>query len=542
MSLILQKTKISIGSRQSDLARLQALTVGTLLLESVPDLEIRYFSRPSYGDLNLDMNLKETNSKGVFTQEFKDLLKNKDCDLVVHSWKDLPIEDDPETEILTLSHREDQRDLLFLKKSSLSLYPKSNLTILTSSPRREFSLKNKLKDFLPFKMDSLNFEPIRGNIPTRFKKFLESKADGFVVAKAAVDRLMSSEKTNLSEEFKAIRLQILEVFQSCHFMVLPLSEFPTAAAQGALAIEILKDHAFKEKLKLIADENNFTLVEMERKTHKKYGGGCHQAMGFSAIATDHGIVFNTSGEYSTETKNESFHTQNFYPTKILKKTYKKDQLFSQSVLKTERQKKIFFFKDLKNSNHSISDTDFNPKPKSEFVISRFEARLEDLKNKDYTVWVSGSKTWKALAREGYWINGSLDGLGLGHKPDMNYLCPPDFFWLTNSGSSPKNLKNTNPNKMAGFKIISTYDLNYVFDSCLNKEDLKTMLKDIECFFWMSGHGFESMLNECPEMKSKIHFCGLGRSIETLRKHLNENQIYFCLNEDDFVQKCTGSSS
>lgn len=531
------KNVITIGSRQSDLARLQAITVGELLKSKFPEIEIKYFNRPSFGDLNLDMNLKETNSKGVFTQEFKDLLKNGDCDFVVHSWKDLPIENDQHSEIMTLSEREDQRDLLFVKKTSLDRFcfygsPDSDvktdndndLTFLTSSPRREYSLKKTLKLFLPFKVENLKFEAIRGNIPTRFSKFLNSKADGFVVAKAAVDRLMSTENLSCSEEFKLIRKQILEVFSQCRFMVLPLSEFPTAAAQGALALEILKNHPFKDSLAEIADQTNFDLVELERQTHKKYGGGCHQAMGFSALKTDCGTVFYSSGEFN----DNSFKTGELIPNKKLDSIFKTNQLFSQSSLKSERQKNTLSLKDI--------EPDLKLKPMTEFVVTRYEARVLELKNDNFVVWASGTKTWEKLVQDGYWVCGSLDGLGVGHKPQLSYLKTTDRMWLTNRSSMTVSEGEVTEN----FKMLPTYELQYDLEP--NKDQLVLDIKTKECFFWMSGHGFESVLKVLPDLKHKIHFCGLGRTVDTLKKHLNEDQIYFCLNEQDFINKCTKNES
>lgn len=503
---------IIIGSRQSDLARIQAITVGKFLQSKISNLKIEFFNRPSFGDLNLDMNLAETNSKGVFTQEFKDLLKNKVCDVVVHSWKDLPIEDDPMTEILTLSAREDQRDIFFLKKSSFKL---KNLKVLTSSPRREFSLQNSLAELLPFEIVDLKIEPIRGNIPTRFSKFLKSDADGFVVAKAAVDRLMATEGSELAEEFQLIRTQIRDVFEQCHFMVLPLSEFPTAAAQGALALEILKSNPFLVELKKWANQKNYELVLLERTTHKKYGGGCHQAMGFSALPTDAGDVFFTRGTH----ENEVFHTKSFQPRQTLNRRFHEESLFSQTQLSSERSKTIYDFEEL----NSRLKTKLQFYKNDEFVITRYESKLEDLKSNDFTLWVSGTKTWAKLAQEGFWINGSLDGLGLDHKPEMDYLKPQGKYWLTNSSS---------PEEGTGdFQTLATYDLTYILD-----ENLRDDVSQAECFLWMSGHGFETVLKSNPEIKNKTHFCGLGRTSETLKKHLRPDQIFHCLNEDDFIQQ------
>ena len=36
------------------------------------------------------------------------------------------------------------------------------------------------------------------------------------------------------------------------------------------------------------------------------------------------------------------------------------------------------------------------------------------------IWTSGIKTWKKLAKKGYWVNGSSDSLG-EENPKINYL-------------------------------------------------------------------------------------------------------------------------
>ncbi len=543
------KKKIIIGSRQSDLARIQALNVGQHLKEKL-NIDVDFFFRPSFGDLDLDMDLAKTNSKGVFTYEFQELLKSGQCDLVVHSWKDLPIDENAETRIFTLNPREDQRDLLFLKKSSVG---QKKLVFMTSSPRREYHLKKSLNLFLPSivldsvsdtvsnspsdPLSALEFESIRGNIPTRFKKFLDSDCDGFVVAKAAVDRMMNTE----ADEFKDIRRQILDVFEKCNWMVLPLSEFPTAAAQGAIAIEILKTHPLVEQLIQINAYDIYDSVQKERQTHKQYGGGCHQAMGFSSLPTEFGSVFYASGNF----EDKPFHYSQFNPLKKLNQKFKPHQLYSQTQMKSERARRRW-----KSSSEAsvggaqphgmlASELDImTNSTKAEFVITRYEARLEDLKNKSSTVWVSGNQTWMKLAQDGYWINGSLDGLGLKHKPNMSYLKPEHFYWLSNS-SSPEDGINLKDNLLQSsvtsynFKFIPTYDLSYP----LTRIEAESLFKDKECFLWMSGHAFESVLMVYPEIKTKTHFCGLGRTVNTLKKHLKSDQIYFCKNEDDFLNQC-----
>lgn len=508
--------KIIIGSRQSDLARIQAYFVADSLTKLKLKLAPEFYHRPSFGDLNLDMDLKETNSKGVFTSDFQNLLEEGFCDLVVHSWKDLPIEDNPKTQIFTLKEREDQRDLFFLKKSSLG---KTRLTLLTSSPRREYHLNKHLNKFLPFKVDQFQFESIRGNIPTRFSKFLKSEADGFVVAKAAVDRLMSTKDLSggkYFDEFKDIRTQISDVFSQCHWMVLPLSVFPTAAAQGALALEILKTHPLLEEIQKISDPLNYEAVMKERRTHKNYGGGCHQAMGFSSLTIAQGALFYSSGIH----EGQEFQTEEFTPFKACNQKWSVDQIFSSTLLNEAPYVQRHINKDYDPKMAKVLDEIKNFT--TEVVISRFEACPQELKALNSILWVAGVKTWQKMASQGFWVNGTLDGLGLQHKPDTSYLEPEKYFWFTNSSAKEDGIGD--------FKLISHYDISYNLDV----ETLGPLLKDKEVFFWSSGFCFESVLKLYPEIKEKKHFCGLGRTGETLKKYLPEENIFYCKNEKALV--------
>ena len=250
---------IKLGSRQSHLAQKQAYMVKALLEEKGHSVEL--YLKPSFGVLNLDIDLSKTEEKGVFTSDFTKLLHEKKVDCVVHSWKDLPIELGGTTDVVATLKREDSRDLFIVKKKALH---KKDWCLLTSSPRREFHVK-KFFDCLQssdenlsnsseknaynnsetndstfaFAHEKLNisFKAIRGNIPTRFKKFLEDdEVDGFCVALAAVKRLLNDKSFN--SDYPGLWSRLLE---ACEWCVLPESLCPSAAAQGALALEVLKE-------------------------------------------------------------------------------------------------------------------------------------------------------------------------------------------------------------------------------------------------------------------------------------------------------------
>ena len=90
-------------------------------------------------------------SPGVFTDDLRnDLIANK-CDIAVHSWKDLPLDLGSLTILAGSLKREDQRDILFIKKNRTDHIKKTNIIkILSSSPRRIYNLESFIKDYLPF--------------------------------------------------------------------------------------------------------------------------------------------------------------------------------------------------------------------------------------------------------------------------------------------------------------------------------------------------------------------------------------------------------
>src|SRR5690606_35828018 len=100
-----------IGARKSDLARLQAYTVGALLKKARPEIQIDYLFKASLGDKNLSDPLWKAPEKGVFTEDFLADLQSGHCDLVVHSYKDLPTAPRNFTEIVAAPVREDARDI-----------------------------------------------------------------------------------------------------------------------------------------------------------------------------------------------------------------------------------------------------------------------------------------------------------------------------------------------------------------------------------------------------------------------------------------------
>jgi len=232
-------SKVRILSRKSDLAIIQSMQVGNALQKKFPNLSIEYMTKSTAGDKDLKTPLSEMPNPGVFTDDLrKELIKNN-CDIVVHSWKDLPLDLGKSTIIAGTLNREDQRDIIFVNKKNLEKIKASkSINILSSSPRRIYNLKSFIPKYFPFQLENINFENIRGNIPTRFRKFLEKDLDSIVIAKAAIDRLIA----NPFPEFTNLSNQIKNYINKCIWMITPLSLNPTSPGQGSLGIEINKEN------------------------------------------------------------------------------------------------------------------------------------------------------------------------------------------------------------------------------------------------------------------------------------------------------------
>ena len=220
--------RLVLAARRSELARIQAFQVGRALDIANPQLTIEYSFHESLGDRNQGDPLWQMPEKGVFTQDFREGLLQREFDLVVHSWKDLAIEETAETEVVATLPRADARDLLLVPKSRWSEVEQTGvMSILTSSPRRAHNLDSFLRAALPARLSQLNFVNVRGNVPTRVRKLLQLDVDGLIVAKAALDRLLAAPQSELAATQKDLR----EALSRCRWMVLPLRETSTGSSQ-----------------------------------------------------------------------------------------------------------------------------------------------------------------------------------------------------------------------------------------------------------------------------------------------------------------------
>jgi hydroxymethylbilane synthase len=498
-----------IAARQSHLARLQALIVGRALEKKNPELKVRYHFRESLGDKNLIDPLWKMPEKGVFTEDFVEGLHSGEFDLVVHSWKDLPMDERKGLDIIATMPREDARDLLLVKNSYFEKANRAQLKIYSSSPRRTLNISDFLREVWPFQLDSIEFQSVRGNIPTRIRKMHEDQnIDGLIVAKAALDRLVSAETIlNEKNEWTELKKELLALIQGCRWMVLPLSANPTAAAQGALAIEVA---SHREDLKKIVAgihcETTFQNVLWEREILKSYGGGCHQAIGVSVVSKDsESFAFvrgkTPSGEKLLEKRKRSPHLQKFNGEHA-------------SNLKIYLPQSDDFFL---RENHPIDAG------KLATAEALFFARSNSLPMgycppAKQILWTAGVKSWKKIAKEGFWINGCSDSFGF-EEPDLAFLDKTKLFWLR---LTHEDALRSQGQDYGSYKLIAKTNYPEIPDSA-------------DLYYWKSGSLFERVLELYPFLKNKNHACGLGETSKTLKKHFEIGKnLFLFFDEADFL--------
>lgn len=465
-------TTLKIAARQSHLARLQAFTVGDALLAAHPGLKVEYLFKESLGDKNLTDPLWKLPERGVFTEDFvSDLLEDR-ADLVVHSWKDLPTEVRPGLELIGTLPRADLRDLLLFRKASLG---KKNLTLLTSSPRRTFAAERELPALLPFKIDSLETKPVRGNVLTRLRKLVEGEGDGLFMAKAALDRLLSSER----EEFREAQKELRGYLEHVQWMVMPLSVFPTAPAQGALAIE---SKAGREDLKKligpIHSAATARAVNEERRKFSSFGGGCHQKIGL--VVTEHPRLGALEFFYGKLDSGEVKHS-------ITAEKSPKPPSGNRWPLEPAA---AFFDRAPLAPKH----------PGTDLFVARGQALPSDWKLGNELIWAAGTESWKKLAEKGVWVNGTSDGLG-EQIPEVDALAGRATKWtkLTHDRSA-------NDGK---FPLLATYSLKNR-DFTVPKADH---------YFWMSESSFRRALELDPSIRDAHHASGPGFTAEAIERVL-----------------------
>jgi porphobilinogen deaminase len=266
--------KIRVGSRDSKLAIIQSEMVIAKIKKYNTDIETELITMKTTGDRILDKTLDKIGGKGLFVKELDQALYNNEVDITVHSYKDMPLEENPMLPVVALSQREDPRDVLILpygihnlEKMALNVLP-----VGSSSLRRQI----QLKEIFP----ECTASPIRGNVQTRLNKLDNGEFSAIVLAAAGIKRLGMEER--ISRYFT-------------------IDEILPAASQGIIAVQGRAGESF-EYLKGYHSEESYIISLAERTFVRELNGGCSSPVAAYAAVRGQDIIL--KGLFLNETTGE----------------------------------------------------------------------------------------------------------------------------------------------------------------------------------------------------------------------------------------------
>jgi len=256
------KQKIIIGSRGSELALWQANFVKREIEKKNKNVKVEINIIKTKGDKILDVALSKIGDKSLFTKELEVELIERRIDLAVHSLKDLQTKLPKELKLAVVTKRHDVEDVLIARKKGMTINKlPEDAKVATGSLRRRSQLLHLRPDITVF--------DLRGNVPSRIKKFLDSDWDAIILARAGVERL------NLRKYISSY---------------ISTDEILPAVGQGALGIEIHKDNKVVEDIvKSLHHKDTYSAVIAERSLLKVLEGGCQVPIGAFAQVKSSGL-------------------------------------------------------------------------------------------------------------------------------------------------------------------------------------------------------------------------------------------------------------
>jgi hydroxymethylbilane synthase len=256
--------EIILGTRGSELARAQARLVEKAIQAAQRDTRIETRIIATKGD-EAERSEPQTGRKGLFTAEIERALLAGEIDVAVHSAKDLPSKTSPDTEIAAVLPRAPVDDVLVSKHPGGFASLPHGATIATGSVRRKRQLLWKRAD--------LKIVDLRGNVPTRLRKFADNDWDAIALAHAGLSRLGLSPADD----------KILFAERQFFVEILPHKIFLPAGGQGIIALQVRAgDQNTKATAELVNDRQTLFCLRAEREFLRLLQGDCNCPVGVLA--------------------------------------------------------------------------------------------------------------------------------------------------------------------------------------------------------------------------------------------------------------------
>ncbi|UOE43576.1 hydroxymethylbilane synthase [Agromyces larvae] len=262
---------IRVGTRGSALATAQTRWIAERIGKAAK-ADIELVEVTTHGDTSR-ASLSEIGGEGVFAAALRETLLAGDCDLIVHSLKDLPTADLPGLRLGAVPKRADARDALCARDGLTLAELPEGARVGTGSPRRIAQLRAARPD--------LEVVDLRGNVDTRLGKVASGELDAVILAAAGLGRLGRTEA-------------ITELFE--------LDVWPTAPGQGALAIEVRGgrlDRSLEQALDAVEHRSTRATVLAERLVLAGLEAGCTAPVAAHAFIDDE-LLFLSATVYSAD--------------------------------------------------------------------------------------------------------------------------------------------------------------------------------------------------------------------------------------------------
>ncbi len=493
-------THYKIGTRGSLLALTQCGQVKDQL-EILTGDTFELVVIKTQGDIQTSQPLWQMEGNNFFTKELDEALLKGEVDLVVHSYKDLGSIRPEGITLAAVTKRSYAHDILLIKNETIpTIKERTEFIVGTSSPRRVVNLEKNLSEFLPKGKNAVvKTKMLRGNVNTRIQKLRDGEYDAIVLALPGIERLAHT--GNSLEELKRL-------LDGINFMILPQSVFPSSASQGALAIETKKDRSdngeLHNKLAKMIDLKTKEEVARERKAFNEYGGGCHLAVGINVrkLATDKGEFFlhNHHGFLNDKDVNyvelEGRNLPAFFVApKVFNGHPTNDELICKKNLSVTLDPGLHLYITSKYCLDAVTGS--NPK----------------------SLWAAGTKTMKDLAALGYWVNATADAIG---DEEVQNLRSSRAVSLMIDTTAPLIVLSNDEAKstLSDAEVIACYkrEINPKVTEEFKAEILKT-----EVFYWTSFFQYNAYVYHFPEIKSKMHACGIGKTYDLFKT--NNIEVY-----------------
>lgn len=256
----MESRTIRIGTRESELALWQAKTVQAQLERQGYSTVLMPIT--STGDQVQDKPLYAMGITGIFTKTLDIAMLSGQCDIAVHSMKDVPTALPEGIIQAAVLERANPHDILALHPDNPDTEFLNDLgTIATGSVRRRAQWLHRYENH--------EVVGLRGNVNTRMKKLEESDWNGAIFARAGLERIDLMPKHHMDLDWMV-----------------------PAPAQGAMVVMALEEDKFcRSACAKINHRPSQIRTHIEKEFLKTLEGGCTAPIGALAEIVGNRIQF-----------------------------------------------------------------------------------------------------------------------------------------------------------------------------------------------------------------------------------------------------------